>query len=88
MNIFMISYDLNSPTRNRTLVENDIKSLGTWCKYVSTTFLVRSYKSINEVRNVAIRNLDGNDRMIICKVQKPIEGWLPNENWNWINANI
>lgn len=88
MNIYMISYDLNSPTHNRALVEDSIKSLGSWCKYVSTTFLVRSYKNVDEVNKIATKNLDGNDRMIICKVGKPICGWLSDKEWNWINNNL
>ncbi len=88
MNRYMISYDLNSPTNNRKEVEDSIKSLGSWCKYVSTTFLVSSYKSLDEVQTIATKNLDSNDSMIICMIQKPIKGWLSNEQWNWINQNI
>ena len=88
MNVYMISYDLHSPTLNRELVEDSIKSIGTWCKYVSTTYLVRTYKSLDEVNKIATTKLDSNDRMIICKVQKPIAGFLPSDKWNWIHSNI
>ena len=37
-NCYMISYDLFSPTNNRDDVEDSIKSLGSWCKYVSPEF--------------------------------------------------
>ncbi len=88
MNRYMISYDLNSPTNNRKEVEDSIKSLGSWCKYVSTTFLVSSYKSLDEVQTIATKNLDSNDSMIICMIQNSIKGWLSNEQWNWIKQNI
>ena len=88
MNCYMISYDLNSPTKNRTAVEDAIKSLGNWCKYVSTTFLVSSRKNIDEVQSIATKHLDSNDSMIICKVQKPIKGWLSQSQWDWIHKNI
>lgn len=88
MNTYMISYDLNSPTKNRVAVEDSIKNLGNWCKYVSTTFLVSCHKSIDEVQTIATKHLDSNDSMIICKVQKPIKGWLTNEQWNWIHKHI
>ena len=87
-NTYMISYDLNSPSSNRKEVEESIKSLGSWCKYVSTTFLVSSYKNINEVQSIATKYLDSNDSMVICLVQKPIKGWLSQEQWNWISQNI
>lgn len=88
MNCYIISYDLNSPTNNRTAVEDSIKSLGSWCKYVSTTFLISSYKSLDDVQSIATKNLDSNDSMIICKVQKPIAGWLTKDKWDWIGQNI
>ena len=84
----MISYDLHSPTINRTLVEDSIKSIGSWCKYVSTTFLVKIYKSISEITDIATSKLDSNDKMIVCKVDKPIQGWLTKDNWDWIKSNM
>jgi hypothetical protein len=88
MSIFMISYDLHSPTNNREKVENAIKSLGTWCKYVSTTFLVKTDSDSSTVQDVATKHLDSNDAMIICKIEKPILGWLSQAQWNWIHENM
>lgn len=88
MNTYMISYDLNSPTKNRTAVEDSIKSLGSWCRYVSTTFLVSSSKNVDDVQDIVTKHLDSNDSMIICKVQKPIKGWLSQDQWDWIHKNI
>ena len=88
MNSYMISYDLYAPTHNRQQVEDSIESLGTWCKYLTTTYLVKTYKSSDEVQNIATKFLDGNDKMIICNIKKPIKGWLSKEKWNWISANI
>lgn len=86
--VYMISYDLHSPTSNREAVEDAIKSLGPWCKYVTTTFLVSTYQNLDTVQNAATRHLDGNDRMIICKVEKPIRGWLSQDQWDWISQNL
>ena len=86
--IYMISYDLHSPTNNRENVENDIKSFGTWCKYLTTTFLISTSSSLETVNNKCVSHLDGNDRMIICKVEKPIKGWLSQKQWDWIHENL
>ena len=88
MNTYMISFDLHAPTINRNKVEDSIKSLGNWCKYLTTTFLVSSSKSINEVQNIVTKNLDSNDKMIVCKVQKPIVGYLQQSEWDWIHKYI
>lgn len=86
--VYMISYDLHSPTNNRDDVENDIKSFDTWCKYLTTTFLISTSSSLETVNNKCVSHLDGNDRMIICKVEKPIKGWLSQKQWDWIHENL
>ena len=86
--VYMISYDLNAPSSNREAVEKSIKSLGSWCKYLTTTFLVKSSLSIKDVQKLCAANLDSNDRMIICKVEKPVDGYLNQEQWDWINTNL
>ncbi|MCI8411882.1 MAG: hypothetical protein HFJ40_05580 [Clostridia bacterium] len=86
--IYMISYDLHSPTQNRENVENDIKSFGTWCKYLTTTFLISTSSDLKTVSDKCVSHLDGNDAMIITKVTKPIKGWLNQKQWDWISENL
>lgn len=88
MAVYMISYDLKAPTNNREKVEKSIQALGSWCKYVSTTYLVKSSLSVYEVQTAVTKYLDGNDYMIIGKVEKPICGCLSQEQWNWIHQNL
>lgn len=88
MGKYMISYDLKSPTNNREAVEEAIKSLGTWCKYLTTTFLVNTPYYKIDVQNICTKHLDSNDRMIICEISGPVTGWLSQDEWNWIRENI
>ena len=88
MAVYMISYDLHAPTNNRDKVENAIKALGTWCKFVSTTFLVKSTLGVDGVQSAVVMHLDANDRMVICEVVKPIKGWLSPEQWSQANQNL
>lgn len=88
MSIYMISYDLHAPTNNREDVENSIKNLGTWCKYLTTTFLVKTESTSSDVQDAITKYLDNNDKMILCKIEKPILGWLSEEQWNWIRENL
>lgn len=86
--VYMISYDLHSPTKNRESVEEDIKSFGTWCKYLTTTFLISTSSDLEIVSGKCVSHLDGNDSMIISKVTKPIKGWLTQDQWKWISENL
>jgi hypothetical protein len=86
--VYMISYDLHEPTNNREQVMNDIEALGTWCKYLTTTFLVKTNEAESSVESACAKHLDGNDRMIITQVPKMVSGWLSDEQWKWIRDNI
>lgn len=87
MSAYMISYDLHAPTNNRKDVEDTIESLGAWCKYLTTTYLVKSSLTLSQIQSEVSAQLDSNDAMIIAKVTD-INGWLSNDKWNWINNNI
>ena len=86
--VYMISYDLHSPTKNREEVEKDIESFGTWCKYLTTTYLISTSSSLETVTDKCVSHLDGNDAMIIAKVEKPIQGWLSQKQWDWIKRYL
>jgi hypothetical protein len=89
MAVYMISYDLHAPTNNREKVENSIKEQSiVWCKYLTTTYVIRSDYDICTIENNVTKYLDQNDKMMICKVQTPIRGWLSDEQWNWLYENI
>lgn len=87
MSVYMISYDLHSPTNNRKEVEDMIQSFGTWCKYLTTTYLVKSNLSLSTVQSKLASVLDNNDAMIVSKVTE-VNGWLTQDKWDWINKNI
>lgn len=85
---YMISYDLHAPTNNRDDVQDAIKSLGSWCKYVSTTYLVNTDYSLKDVQDICTKPLDNNDKMIIAEIKSPICGFLTDKEWKWIEQNI
>ena len=87
MSVYMISYDLHAPTNNRKNVEETIESLGAWCKYLTTTYLVKSNLSLSSIQSKLASVLDNNDSMIIAKVTE-VNGWLTKDKWDWINKNI
>lgn len=86
--LYMISYDLHAPTNNRDKVEQSIESLGGYCKYLTTTYVVSTNYDATTVQQKVTKDLDGNDRMIICQTQKPFYGWLSEDQWKWIEKNL
>lgn len=79
MNVYMISYDLHKSENNRRKVEQSIESLGECLRCLTTTYFVKTPLSQEEVINAASKYLDGDDGMIVIKVQSPVSGWLKTE---------
>lgn len=88
MAVYNVSYDLNSPGQRYDDLRNEIKSLGPWCTYLESTFLVKSALTVQQIENKLAQHLDSSDRMLICKVEKPIGGWLSDDEWKWIKAHM
>lgn len=88
MTKYMISYDLHEPTNNRTAVQEAIESIGTWHKYVSTTYLVKTSLSIKEVQSICTKPLDENDRMIIAEITGYVHGYLTDAEWQSLQQDI
>lgn len=91
MSAYMITYDLNATGQKYDEVIQAIKdsSTGAWCSFWKSSFLIKSYLSANAISNKITPHLDQNDRMIIVEV-KPnnYQGWLSNDNWEYIKDNI
>lgn len=85
---YMISYDLHSPTNNRKQVEDSIESLGKWCKFLTTTYLINTIYSKSTVQDTCTKHLDSNDAMIICEITGSVDGWLSEDQWKWIRENM
>ncbi len=85
---YMISYDLHEPASHRKDVQDAIKSLGSWCKYVSTTYLVNTSLPIREVQDICTVPLVGNDRMLIAEITGTVHGQLLDTEFQWIQENI
>lgn len=86
--IYMISYDLNTPGQKYTKLKEKIESLGTWCHYLESTYLLKTHLSVYEVQDALAPCFDSNDKMLVCQVIKPIAGLLTSDNWDWVHSNL
>lgn len=76
MSLYMVSYDLNNPGQDYKKVKDKIESLGSWCHYLDSTYLVKSYLNFETFQNEVTSVADSNDRFIIAKIDGTVGGWL------------
>lgn len=89
--VYMITYDLNKAGKDYEGVYQAIKdaSDGVWCHYWDSSWLIRSNLSTaNAVFDKIKPYLDNNDRCFVVEVKKNYQGWLSQEQWDYINNNI
>lgn len=90
MAVYMITYDLNSKGQNYDDVIQAIKdsSTGTWCTYWKSSFLIKSNLSVQEIVDNISPHLDGNDCLIVIETKNNYQGWLNEEQWDFINDKL
>ena len=89
--VYMITYDLNNPGQNYDKVIQAIKdsSTGIWCTYWKSSYLIKSNLSTaNDVFSKIEPYLDKNDRVLVIEVKNNKQGWLKENEWEYINESI
>lgn len=65
MHNLFVSYDLMTPGKDYTHVQNAIKALGLWAKVHFSLYYVRSNLDATEACNQLIQSIDVNDKVIV-----------------------
>jgi len=89
--VYMITYDLNKEGQNYEKVIKAIKSAsnGVWCTFWKSSYLIKSnYITADEVSNLITPYLDSNDRLLVIEVKNNKQGWLAEDEWEYINKSI
>ena len=51
-------------------------------------WLVQTDASPLDWTNALLPLVDANDRLLVCRIESPAQGWLDQADWNWLNARI
>ncbi len=91
--VLMVSYDLNGRERPSSyeavkayLEEHSVS----WARPLYSQWFIETKHSpdawLKALRDSGL--IDSDDRLFICQVRQPYEGWLTEEVWKWLNARI
>ncbi|MCR4279694.1 MAG: CRISPR-associated protein Cas2 [Candidatus Zambryskibacteria bacterium] len=75
MNTYLISYDLGAPEdlQDYSLLTNYIKSYLKWAKPLQSVWLIKTDKTVAQVRDEIKQIVDKNDKVLVVNVSK--KGW-------------
>ncbi len=90
MAALLIGYDLNRPGQNYTSLIKEIKALGSCCRPLESTWVVKTPKTVSQVRDLLSGYVDHNDELLVMDVTDT--SWasynLDQDVAAWLKANV
>lgn len=88
MTVYCVSYDLNKAGQNYNALYEELKKAGTWWHYLDSTWLIDTSLTAQSLSDRLLKHIDSNDRLLVIKVTRDYQGYLPKEAWDWINQRV
>jgi len=81
--ILIVTYDLNGPLNYAPFYQT-LMGLGPWWHHITSTWLVSTYRTPEQVFEAIRPYILDTDRILIAELGPRYTGWLPKEAWQWI----
>ena len=86
--IILVSYDLKVPGRDYSRLYDVLRTADNWWHFLESTWVLSTRDTVQVWSNRIQGVIDPNDRFIVVDItDKPRNGWLPKNAWEWLNAN-
>jgi hypothetical protein len=87
--VLQIDYDLRAPGRDYSGFYRAIKSFGTWCHALDSTWFIVTTRPPSEVAEYLHRQLDRNDGLLVDTARAPAAWYgLSTEVSDWLRAQL
>jgi hypothetical protein len=83
--LLLVTYDLRTPSHNYNPFYEALMQQGTWWHYISSTWLIATTKTPQELYSAVVRHITTGDPLLVVAVKRPYWGFLPREAWDWVN---
>jgi hypothetical protein len=89
--VLLVSYDLNgherpsSYARVRQIIESRAID---YRRPLYSQWLVETNESPQAWSDALTLAFDSNDKLLVSRVQRPYQGWLPTDVWDWLRSRI
>lgn len=87
MAVLIVTYDLKTPGKNYAPFYEELKRQGEWWHYLTSTWLISTEKSPNQVHQALGPHLSTLDMILVAPVTSPFWGWLPKDAWAWMRKH-
>jgi hypothetical protein len=90
MAVLIVTYDLRTPKDYHDLFEAIKKQAdsGKWWHYMTSTWLLSTSKTPQQVVEAIQQYLDNQDTLFVCELNPTYQGRLPKAAWDWIESEL
>jgi hypothetical protein len=82
--ILIVTYDLKGPAGSYEEFFEVLKAYDSWSHYLRSTWLISTDKTPAEVFEELRSFIREGDRLLIARLSKERQGFLPRKAWDWI----
>jgi hypothetical protein len=83
----LITAELKQTDRNYEVFFTTLKNNSLyWWHYLEAIWIVQTPKTANEYANLLYPHMTDKDRLLVVKITKDHQGWLPKDAWDWLTA--
>ena len=86
MSVLLINYELKSPTKNYASFHGAIKQNSNEWWHFMETWIVTTNLSADQFAKLLYPHMLNTDHLLVVKIQKEYQGWLPEAAWEWLNT--
>ncbi len=87
MNVLLVTHALNNQYKDYSPFFTALKSnCNEWWHYFDATWIVVTIHTPDQFARSLFPYMETADRLLVVKLQKDFQGWLPKDAWDWLNA--
>jgi hypothetical protein len=86
---FSVNYDLRAKAKpDYSGLLEELKRSPGWWHYLESTWLIATNETAQQLWERIRPHVHQSDSVLIIEVRDYVQGWLPKEAWDWIQANV
>jgi len=87
--VLIINYAHKSELKDYAPFFEAIKACGEWWHFLDSTWIINTEHSVEVVAKHLTQFIDKRtDYLLIARLQREHQGWLPKEAWDWMNGKL
>jgi hypothetical protein len=83
-----VAFTLRGPTTAYPDFFNALREYDDWFNYIPGLWIIVTTKALVTVASELRSRIRTTDWLIVMPAKGPVDGWLPEVAWNWINSKI